>query len=159
MHYAEFKQDEPELLKTLIQTFPFAVIAINGALQPVLAQAPLTFREMGGQAGTVDFHLARANTITDRISDGTSVTILVNGPNAHISPSWYTGRFKDASADRSRAAPTWNYLSATLTGRLQILERCDLEAQIADLVRHHEPAMAGVSRNWTLPFSSPGVTC
>lgn len=90
MHYAEFKQDDPELLKTLIQTFPFAVIAINGASQPVMAQAPLTFRDMGGQAGTIDFHLARANTITDDISDGTNATILVNGPNAHISPSWCT---------------------------------------------------------------------
>jgi transcriptional regulator len=124
----------------LIEQFPFAVIAINGTARPVVAQAPLTFRDGLASQGVVDFHLARANIITNAIKDGSEATILVNGPNAHISPSWYTGRFPDSSADRSRTAPTWDYLSATLTGRLRILSLAGLEKQIADLVAHHEPA-------------------
>lgn len=138
MHYAEFKQQDPALLRTLIEQFPFAVIAINGASRPTLAQAPLTFRESKSAHGSVDFHIARVNVFTDVVIDGDQATILVNGPNTHISPSWYKGRFPDASSDRSRAAPTWNYVSATLTGRLRILPRADLEKQIADLVAHHE---------------------
>lgn len=106
----------------------------------MIAQAPLTFRDVPGSAGAVEFHLARQNRITDTISDGTPVTIIVNGPSAHISPSWYKARFPDASADRSRTAPTYDYVSASLQGRLRRLGNSDLKKQIADLVAQHEAA-------------------
>lgn len=139
MHYAEFKLPDAALLRTLIEAFPFAAVAINGGASPILAQAPLTFREKPGSPGAVEFHLARQNVITDAIDEGMTATILVNGPSGHVSPTWYTSRFPDASADRSRTAPTWDYVSATLAGRLRRLSRAELQTQITDLVAHHEP--------------------
>ncbi|WP_197435496.1 FMN-binding negative transcriptional regulator [Agrobacterium vitis] len=140
MHYAEFKMPDAGLLQTLIERFPFAMIAINGVANPIVAQAPLTFRQVGTSSGALEFHLASQNPITKSVKNGTVATIVVNGPNAHISPSWYISSFCDASADRSRTAPTWNYLSATLIGRLRQPTRVELEEQIADMVAAHESA-------------------
>ncbi len=140
MHYAQFKQADTALLQCLIEIFPFAVIAINGQERPMIAQAPLTFRSKPGLPGMVDFHLARQNGVADAISKGTPATIVVNGPSAHVSPSWYRARFPSSSADRSKTAPTYNYVSATLAGRLCRLGDSDLRQQIADLVNRHEPA-------------------
>ncbi len=140
MHYAEFKQKDPDLLHSLIVSFPFATIAVNGTKRPIVAQAPLTLRDNGTANGELHFHIARQNPITNLIDDGTWSTIVVNGPSAHVSPSWYTGQFPEPNSDRSRAAPTYDYLAATIEGQLQRLDRPELEAQIADLVLAHEPA-------------------
>jgi len=140
MHYAEFKQGDLDLLRTLVRTFPFAVIAVNGPERPLIAQAPLTLRDAAAGSIAVDFHLARTNAIVAAMDDGVPVTIVVNGPSAHISPSWYKERFPSPAADRSRTAPTYDYISVVLTGRVRHLPADGLVEQIADLVRHHEPA-------------------
>ncbi|WP_405048488.1 FMN-binding negative transcriptional regulator [Rhizobium rhizogenes] len=80
------------LLQCLIETFPFAVIVINGNGRPLVARAPLTFRDKPGSAGAIEFHLAQQNSIVDTIADGMPATIIIDGPSAHISPSWYTAR-------------------------------------------------------------------
>ncbi|MDA5635935.1 MULTISPECIES: FMN-binding negative transcriptional regulator [Rhizobium/Agrobacterium group] len=127
------------LLQCLIETFPFAVIVINGNGRPLVARAPLTFRDKPGSAGAIEFHLAQQKSIVDTIADGMPATIIIDGPSAHISPSWYTARFPNAASDRSHTAPTCNYVSATLEGRLYRLDCKGLQKQIADLVADHEP--------------------
>ncbi|WP_405048491.1 FMN-binding negative transcriptional regulator [Rhizobium rhizogenes] len=44
-----------------------------------------------------------------------------------------------AASDRSHTAPTCNYVSATLEGRLYRLDCKGLQKQIDDLVADHEP--------------------
>jgi transcriptional regulator len=135
-----FKQHDPSVMRTLIETFPFAMIAINGEHGPLIAQAPLTFRPDIGKYGAVDFHLARENAFVAALDDGVETTIVVNGPQAHISPSWYTGRFAGPDPDRSHTAPTFNYVSAVLCGKIEILSEIELHRQVQDLVNDHEPA-------------------
>ncbi len=140
MHYGEFKQSDTELLRSLIRAFPFATIAINGKDRPIVAHAPLTVRSLDDQQTAIDFHLAKKNEITTLISGDQPATVIVSGPGAHISPSWYVERFPSPASDRSRTAPTYNYVCATLYGRLHHLPSRDLRDQIAELVRHHEPS-------------------
>lgn len=45
----------------------------------------------------------------------------------------------EADADSSRTAPTNDHSSATVVGELQLLNRSELEAQIADLVMAYKP--------------------
>lgn len=140
MHYGMFKQYDPAVMRALIETFPFAMIAINGEHGPLIAQAPLTFRPHTGKCGAVDFHLARENAFVAALDDGVDTTIVVNGPQAHISPSWYTGRFSGPDSDRSRTAPTFNYVSVVFRGKIEILSDDLLHRQVEDLVTDHEPA-------------------
>jgi transcriptional regulator len=140
MHYEMFKQYDPAAMRTLIETFPFAMIAVNGEHGPLIAQAPLTFRPDIGKYGAVDFHLARENAFVAALDDGVDTTIVVKGPQAHVSPSWYTGRFSGANPDRSHTAPTFNYVSVVLQGKIEILDEDSLHRQVEDLVNDHEPA-------------------
>ncbi len=139
MHYSEYKHTDPELIQTLTEIFPFAAISINGAEGPRIAHAPLTFRSGNTLAGALEFHLAKANPIASDMKIGVPVTILVQGPGAAISPSWFTSSFPNSNSDRSRTAPTYNYVSLIMHGRLAFLEDVALQRQIKHLVSASEP--------------------
>ncbi|RXT51189.1 hypothetical protein B6S44_21520 [Bosea sp. Tri-44] len=139
MHYAEYKHADPSLVHDMVETFPFATFMVNGDRGPMVAQAPLTFRDGRAAAGALEFHLARVNPIAPLMTPGTPVTILVQGPGAAISPSWFNASFQGANRDRSRTAPTYNYVSLVMRGRLEFMPDEALQAQIADLVLAHEP--------------------
>jgi transcriptional regulator len=150
MHYAEYKHADPSLVRDMVETFPFATIMVNGDDGPIVGQAPLTFRNGRDPAGAIEFHLARANRITASLLPGTPITVLVQGPGAAISPSWFTASFQGAQPDRSKTAPTYNYVSLVVRGRLEHMEDAALKVQIADLVLAHEPA-----DGWRLGELSP----
>jgi transcriptional regulator len=69
------------------------------------------------EAGTLTGHLARTNDHW-RESVG-EVLVIVRGPDAYVSPSWYASK-----AEHGRVVPTWDYVLAQVHG---------------DLVLHHEP--------------------
>jgi transcriptional regulator len=140
MHYEHFKQRDPKVLKALIESFPFATIIANGPDGPVVAHAPLTFKQGITANGMVEFHLAKENPIIPYLQNGAKLTITVNGPSAPISPSWYTARFPGDKPDRSKTAPTYNYINANLNGSIQAMDTEHLTNQISDLVAANEPA-------------------
>lgn len=139
MHYDHFKQRDPKVLKALIESFPFASITVNGPNGPVVAHAPLTFKQGITANGMVEFHLAKENPIIPYLQNGAKLTITVNGPSAPISPSWYTARFPGDKPDRSKTAPTYNYINANLCGSIQMMDTGNLTNQINDLVTANEP--------------------
>ncbi|WP_240221020.1 FMN-binding negative transcriptional regulator [Rheinheimera hassiensis] len=140
MHYAEFKQHDPSLVLEMVKTFPFATILVNGDKGPLVAQAPLTPRTGQNSAGAVEFHLALVNPIAKAMIPDVPITIMVQGPGAAISPSWYTASFQGENQDRSQTAPTYNYLSLVIRGRLELIDDLTLQNQIRDLVLANEPA-------------------
>lgn len=139
MHYAEYKHTDPALVRALVDIFPFAAISVNGAQGPRIAHAPLTFRNSKFSAGALEFHLAKANPIARDMKLGAPVTILVQGPGAAISPSWFTSSFPQPASDRSRTAPTYNYVSLIMNGLLEFMDDPALQTQIKDLVLASEP--------------------
>lgn len=82
-----------------------AVIAVADGT-PVASQVPLLV--VGdGSARRLEFHVARVNPVHEWLARNPRVLVVVSGPDAYISPDWYT------SADQ---VPTWNYLAAHITG-------------------------------------------
>ena len=60
--------------------------------------------------------------------------MIVRGPEAYISPSWYA-----AKAEHGRVVPTWNYVTAHVHGRLVIHDDPDwLDALVRRLTDRHE---------------------
>ena len=139
-HYEKFRLRDPSVIARILAQWPFATLIANGPDWPVTAHAPLTLAEAqpAGGLGAVEFHLARANPAFPHLSRGTKAALVVLGPNAPVSPAWYRDRFPDPGSDRSRAAPTWNYLSLRLEGRLEPMPEAGLIRHIENLVAAHE---------------------
>ena len=79
-------------------------------------------------------HMARANPHWREIADGTPGLLIVGGPEAYISPSWYA-----AKAEHGRVVPTWNYLAVHLFGSVTIRPESEwVRALVTDLTEHHE---------------------
>jgi transcriptional regulator len=73
--------------------------------------------------GAVQFHLANGNALTKHLA-GKTALIVVNGPDAYISPDWYDG---------ANQVPTWNYVSVELEGPVRVMDSDGLTALLDDL--------------------------
>jgi transcriptional regulator len=83
-------------------------------------------------AGTLCGHLARTNTQW-RDTRG-PVLVIVRGPDAYVSPSWYASK-----AEHGRVVPTWNYVLAHVHGELLAHEDPGwLAAHVRRLTAVHE---------------------
>ncbi|MTD15202.1 FMN-binding negative transcriptional regulator [Nakamurella sp. YIM 132087] len=60
---------------------------------------------------TVIAHMAKANPQWRTIGTDTPALMVVAGPQAYVSPSWYATK-----AEHGRVVPTWNYSAVHLTG-------------------------------------------
>ncbi len=79
-------------------------------------------------------HMARANPHWRAIVDGMPGLVIVAGPEAYISPSWYA-----AKAEHGRVVPTWNYLAVHLTGAVHTHDDPTwLRRAVTDLTNRHE---------------------
>ena len=60
-------------------------------------------------------HMALANPHWRTLTDGGAALIVVTGPQAYVSPSWY-----EAKAEHGRVVPTWNYSRVELRGTVRV---------------------------------------
>lgn len=64
-------------------------------------------------AGRLLGHIARANPHHERAADGSDCLVILQGPEAYVSPNWYPSKAVDG-----RQVPTWNYEAVHVRGRL-----------------------------------------
>jgi len=96
---------------------------------PLATLLPVVWR-----GDTVIAHLARANEHWKAIGPDQPALLVVTGPQAYISPTWYA-----AKAEHGKVVPTWNYSVVQLTGRATVHDDVDwLEGALDELVEHHE---------------------
>jgi transcriptional regulator len=87
---------------------------------------PFIHEPAAGEHGALHGHLARNNEQWREPALGESL-VIVRGPDAYVSPSWYA-----AKAEHGRVVPTWNYVTAHVYGRLVVH---DDPGWVEDLVR------------------------
>jgi transcriptional regulator len=88
--------------------------------------------------GTVIAHMARANDHWKQIAQDMPALLVVTGPQAYISPSWYASK-----AEHGKVVPTWNYSVVQLTGRVRVHEDAGwLLAAVDRLTERHEALRA-----------------
>lgn len=88
------------------------------------------------EADRVVAHMARANEHWRAIAAETPCLLIVGGPQAYISPTWYA-----AKAEHGRVVPTWNYSSVHLTGVVTIHDDpAWVRDAVTRLTRIHEAA-------------------
>ncbi|WP_349779969.1 FMN-binding negative transcriptional regulator [Xanthomonas sp. WHRI 7065] len=117
-----FAQTDLALLDWLIARDPFVTMISHGEDgQPAISHLPVLYRR-DAQSVVIEGHWARPNP--QARSPGDAV-LVVQGPHAYVSPSWYPD--KEAAA----RVPTWNYAVAHLHGRC---EQVSDEAALGELI-------------------------
>lgn len=130
-------------LDALADRYDFAslVTVIDGA--PFPSHVPVLYRR-DGERVLVTGHLARANAQCSHAGDA---LLMLHGPHAYVSPSWYPDK-----AEQARV-PTWNYAVAHLSGRLEWFDdEAGLASLVAELSERHEARAGG---GWRFDFDAP----
>lgn len=124
-----YHPDDRALCEALIEDVGFGMIFSATRDGPRVAHTPL----LRAEDGTVQFHLARSNALARHL-DGTTALIVVNGPDAYVSPRWYSNR---------DTVPTWDYIALELEGRVQQMPDEALEAFLHTAIAKHEGKLGG----------------
>jgi transcriptional regulator len=134
---AHFKADDAavrELLTNhgaadLITSTPGGLLA---TMLPFIYEEPGSSPE-AGEHGRLLGHVARNNDQWREPADGDAL-VIVRGPDAYISPSWY-----ETKREHGRVVPTWNYVTAHVYGRLMVHDDVAwVEALVRRLTVRHE---------------------
>lgn len=120
--------DQRATMESLVQQIGFGMVFAQTPHGPRVAQAAL----FSTGDGAVQFHLSNGNALTKYLH-GTQALVVVNGPDAYISPDWYEG------ADQ---VPTWNYISVELEGPVRKMDHDGLVALLDDLSAVREAELA-----------------
>jgi transcriptional regulator len=75
---------------------------------------PFIYAPDVGEHGALLGHVARNNTQWQQPANGEAL-VIVRGPDAYVSPSWYPSK-----QEHGRVVPTWNYVTAHVYGRLVV---------------------------------------
>jgi transcriptional regulator len=94
---------------------------------------PLLYDPSVGERGALLGHVARNNDQWREPAEGESL-VIVHGPDAYVTPSWYASK-----SEHGRVVPTWNYITAHVYGRLVVHDDAAwLEQLVRRLTDHHE---------------------
>lgn len=136
-----FRSEDRELLEALIDEIGFGMVFAATPDGPRVAHTPL----LSTGDGAVQFHLSRGNGLTKWL-DGETALVVVNGPDAYVSPRWY--------ADRA-TVPTWDYVALELEGRVRRMEREGLNAMLYAFIEKHETRLGG--EQWGAEETPPAL--
>jgi transcriptional regulator len=99
----------------------------------VATHLPFVFDSATGGLGALFGHVARANAQW-RLGALGEALVIVRGPEAYVSPSFYPSKAEDG-----RVVPTWNYLTAHVYGELVVHDDVRwTEALVRQLTTKHE---------------------
>jgi transcriptional regulator len=119
--------DEIRAIVAAVRVGWLVTVAPDGG--PVATLLPVLW-----DADVVIAHMAKANAQWRSIEDGAPGLIVVSGPDAYVSPSWYA-----AKAEHGKVVPTWNYTAVHLSGTVRIHEDAEwLRRAVTELTDVHE---------------------
>jgi transcriptional regulator len=144
---AHFAADDPAVAELLFNHGAADLITptAGGLIATLL---PFVHDGESGGYGKLLGHVARNNPHWRASATGESL-VIIRGPDAYVTPSWYA-----AKAEHGRVVPTWNYVTAHVYGRLVIHDDVDwVEALVRRLTDKHEAAAA---RPWSVDDAPAG---
>ena len=137
---AQFKVDDVAAMHALLRRHPFALLATAHAGELHLTHLPFHLEAARGSHGTLEAHLARVNPHCAALEAGAASTVIFRGPDAYVSPRWYT--------DPAKNVPTWNYVAVHVHGRPRVHEdTATILSFIGRLTDEHE---AFIERPWSV---------
>lgn len=124
------RADDEDELRAFVAHVRAGWLVTNGHdAAPSATYLPVIWRH-----DTVIAHFARANPHWREIGSETSALVIVTGPDAYVSPTWYA-----AKAEHGKVVPTWNYSAVHLTGLARVHEDPEwLRMAVEELTNEHE---------------------
>jgi transcriptional regulator len=108
---------------------------------------PFSYDPNRGERGALLGHVARNNDQWRLPAIGEAL-VIVRGPDAYVSPTWYA-----STAEHGRVVPTWNYITAHVYGNLIVHDDVAwLSALVRRLTEKHE---SGKTPRWSVD-DAPG---
>jgi transcriptional regulator len=124
---------------SLIDAHPLATLVCTDASGSEVNLLPL----LRADDGTLLGHIARANPLWQRCTDGHPAVAIFNGPHGYVHPGWYPSK-----AEGGKVVPTWNYQSVVVHGRLFWQHDADTLRQRIEMLTQR---MEGVrAQPWTV---------
>lgn len=130
---ALFRHEDREVLEALIEEVGFGMIFAQTPDGPRVAHVPI----VSTGDGAIHFHLARGNGLTKHIA-GTTALAVINGPDAYVSPRWYSDRGQ---------VPTWNYVALELEGPVRQMDEDGL-AGLLETIGEKQEARIAAGEPW-----------
>ena len=135
------RNDDPDALRRVIETYPFAILVSQHDGEPYASHLPFMWTS-GGEHGVLLGHMARANPQWKTWDSTTRVLVIFNGPHSYISPAWY---------EQQVTVPTWNYVTVHASGvPVLVHETGRLRRLVTDLTRRYES-----QDGWTVERAEP----
>ncbi len=106
-----FKIETPQAVD-LLKDRGFGLLVVPAPDAPFGVHVPFLLEERADAKLYAEFHVARVNPAHKHIGEGCKALLVCQGPDAYISPDWYT------VADQ---VPTWAYTAVHLKGRARVL--------------------------------------
>ncbi len=126
-----FVVQERATLLALLRAFPLATLVSTADGAPSFTHLPLEVEDLGEGLRLLG-HVARANPHWKQWGEGAPVTAIFHGPDAYVSPRWYSTR---------EAVPTWNYIVVHAAGRIDVTHDSEAKERILKaLIDRHDPA-------------------
>ena len=119
-------------LDRLVAANSFATLVTVRDGTPYVSHLPVLYAR-DGERVVFRGHWSRANP---QWRDAGDALLILHGPDAYVSPSWYVDKETEARV------PTWNYAVAHITGALEVFHATDsLAAIVSELAERHESAI------------------
>lgn len=134
-----FHSDNRDLNEALLYEVGFGTVFVSTDKGPRIAHSPLH----STRDGAVQFFLPNASELV-ALLNGAEALLLVNGPDAYVSPRWY---------EDSGHLPTWNYVSLELEGRVRTMAPEGLADLLGAVAKRSESRLGG-ENPWT-PYDMP----
>ena len=129
MHPApDFLEQDEARLRDFIAAKGFGLIIAQSPEGPVCAHAPVL---LSGKV--LRFHLSRGSALNGALAQDPRALCVITGPDAYISPDWY---------GLEDQVPTWNYVSAEISGPVQTVSDLEAATMLDDLSAVFEARLA-----------------
>ncbi len=139
---SSFKEENPDVLFELIETYNFGVLFSQHGEAPEATHLPFLVDKNRGANGTLIAHFAKANKHWKSLDESKEVLAVFQGPHTYITPSWYKNR---------ETVPTWNYATVHVFGKPKVIHNLDeLREMVTRLTHFHEDQ---VDSDWSLEES------
>lgn len=143
---AAFQLDESAAL-ALVDAHPLATLVCSDGGGSEVNLLPLLHQGKSALIG----HIARANPLWQRFTDGARVVAIFHGAQGYVHPGWYP-----AKSEHGKVVPTWNYEAVVVHGRIHWQHDADtLLSRVEALTRHME---APRTEPWQVSDAPPDYT-
>ena len=142
-----FAAPDDDAVRDLLQHHGAADLVTSTSRGLLATLLPFVHEPSAEGAGRLLGHVARNNDQWREPALGDAL-VIVRGPDAYVSPSWYA-----AKSEHGRVVPTWNYVTAHVYGRLVVHDDAAwVESLVRRLTAKHE---ADQRQPWSVDDAPP----